>query len=376
MNAFSRLRVSPSQLVAPFRRGATRTVPAAVLPGSELVHLGGGETIPCPGVESLPLSASARAHGLGLSSLALPACKVHVLRDVSVLPGSRVVRDAQGRVVAESLTSELASRLHLGERPGPPLEVDGPVALYRSPLRGDLHTIVDHLPRAALLTQPAMHRLGRVTLLHDGPLDPLEELLLPRLLGSRVDLLEVDPGREVRAERVLLPGFVTRPGAGAIPSWYRRWLDRTATAIDDPALAVPRRVFVYGVRSDPVVRDREHLEEVLARHDVERVHLPSLDAADQVRALRNAELVIGLPGDGLARAAFSRSAHVVELVPGTEVPGDLYYLCAATGLPYDYVLTSGGDRSASDRRGREVHIDVEALDRLLSRPELTARSTA
>ena len=40
------------------RRPTHRTVPAAVLEGTELIHLGGGESVPCPGIESLPLAAS------------------------------------------------------------------------------------------------------------------------------------------------------------------------------------------------------------------------------------------------------------------------------------------------------------------------------
>ncbi len=37
-----------------------RTVPAAVVEGSELIHLGGGETVPCPGIETMHLR---RRHG-------------------------------------------------------------------------------------------------------------------------------------------------------------------------------------------------------------------------------------------------------------------------------------------------------------------------
>lgn len=376
MSAIQRLRAASDLLAAPFRRGTPRTVPAAVLPGSELIHLGGGEAIPCPGIESLPLSPAALAQGLGMPSLAMPASKVHVLRDVTVLPGSGVVRDGQGRIVVESLTGApltrtMVGRAHRSGHPPPPLHLDGPVALYRSPLRGELHTLLDHLPRAALLAQPAVQHLGRITLLHDGPLDPFEELLLPRLVGNRVDLLEVDPAREVHAERVLVPSSVGRPGAGAIPSWYRRWIDRTATSLHDPSSPLPRRFFVHGAPGDPVVRDRHRLDGVLARHQVEVLDLSTLRAEEQVRAFRNAELVLGLPGDGLARAVFCRSAEVVELVPGTQVPAHTYYLCASKGLPYDYVPNCGAARG--ERRPHQVDIDADAVDRALSRLALTPR---
>lgn len=374
MSARSWLRAAPGQLVAPFRnrgfrRGAVRTVPAAVLPGSELLHLGGGEMIPCPGAESLPIAASARDLGLGLPSLALPQCRIHVLRDVVVAPGARLVRDGQGRVVAESLTGDMAERVHVHDDGRPPIEVDGPVAVYRSPWRGDAHTLVDHLPRAALLAQPVTHHLGRVTLLHDGPLDPFEELLLPRLLGNRADLLEVDPGRRVVAASVLLPSFVTRAGAGAIPSWYRRWVDRTASTLSGSAgPAHPRRLFVHGAEGDPRVGNRAALDGVLARHDVAPLDLSVLEPVEQVRALRNAELVVGLTGDGLSRAVFSRAAQVVELVPGGELSPHTYYLCASKGLPYEPVVASARDaRPPGERFARQVSVDAAALDRVLTR---------
>ena len=229
----SRVRHAPAHLAATYRRSSTRSVPAAVLPGAELIHLGGGEMLPCPGVESLPLAPMARSLGLGSASLALPAAKVHVLHDAEICPGARLVRDREGRVVSESLTADMIGKVGMGEDADRrrPVEICGNVAIYRSPWRPHYHTLIDHLPRAALLAQPAMHRLGQITLVHDGPLHPIEELLLPALLGGRIRLRQVEPTQVVRAERVLLPGYVTRPGSGAIPSWYRRWVDRIAAGL-------------------------------------------------------------------------------------------------------------------------------------------------
>ena len=85
-------------------------MPAAVLEGTELIHLGGGENVPCPGVETLPLAPSARRLGLGSPSLALPPARVHVLRDVTLCPDSRLVIDRRGRIVAESLTADMVGR--------------------------------------------------------------------------------------------------------------------------------------------------------------------------------------------------------------------------------------------------------------------------
>ncbi len=352
------------------RRPERRTVPAAVLEGTELIHLGGGENVPCPGVEGLPLASSARRLGLGSASLALPPARVHVLRDVTVCPDARVVIDRRGRIVAESLTADMVGRVgpEDDELRGPPLEIDGTVALYRSPWRPYFHTLVDHLPRAALLAQPAMRRVGPVTLLHDGPLSPLEQYLLSRLLPSQVRLQQVAPGRSVRADRVLLPGYVTRPAAGAIPSWYRRWIDREANQVPVPAgRHTRRRLFIDRVQSPRRVINRAEVDRVLERHGIEVVEPSALSPQEEIAMFRDAELVVGVTGSGLANALFSRAAHVVELVPGQELLPHFFYLTAAKGLPYAY-LPSPADRqrlSAQERLRRDVVVDAVGLDRLL-----------
>lgn len=342
-----------------------------MIEGSELIHVGGGESIPCPGVDTLPLATSARRVGLGSPALALPPAKVHVLRDVVVCPGSRVVLDRRGRVVAESLSSDMVGRVGPTETElsAVPVELEGTVALFRSPWRPYFHTLVDHLPRAALLGQRAVRRLGPLTLVHDGPLSPVERHLLRRLLPPQVRLHEIECGRTVRAERVVLPGYVTRPAAGAVPSWYRRWIDREAEQV--PATGDerrPRRIFVDRVNPPRRVLNRAALDVVLDRHGIEAVEPSALVPEAQITLFRDAELVVGVSGSGLANALFSRSAHLVELVPGQELLPHFFYLTASKGLPYSYLLApvDGERRSVAERLRADVVVDVDALDRLLS----------
>jgi capsular polysaccharide biosynthesis protein len=347
-------------------------VPAAVLDGTELIHLGGGESLPCPGVERLPLAPSARHLGLGSPSLALPPARAHVLRDVTLCPTSRTVLDREGRIVAESLSSDMVGRVGPDERElsSAALEIEGTVAIYRSPWRPYFHMLIDHLPRAALLAQPAMRRLGPITLVHDGPLPALEQHLLSNLLPARVRLQEVEAGRRVLADRVVLPGYVTRPASGAIPSWYRRWVDREAAAASPAGVGqrARRRIFIDRVASPRRVINRAELEPVLERHGIEVVEPSVLAPEEEMALFRDAELVIGVTGSGLANSLFSRGAHVIELVPGTELLPHFFYLATAKGLPYDYVL-SPPDRqrlSAEERLRRDVVVDTARLDELLS----------
>ena len=350
-----------------------------MLAGSELIHLGGGETVPCPGIETLPLAPSARRLGLGTPALALPPSRVHVLRDVTLCPGSRLVVDERGRVVAESLSADLVGVTAPtdGELRGPPMHLDGAVALFRSPRRPYFHTLVDHLPRAALLGQRALRRLGPLTLVHDGPLGAMEQYLLDRLLPPGVRLKEVDPARPVSADRIVLPGYVTRPSSGAVPSWYRRWLDRTAEQVrTGPGDRSRRRLFVERSAAPRRVQNRDELAAVLDRHGVETVEPMSLAPDAAIALFREAELVVGVTGSGLANALFSRSAHVVELVPGRELLPHFFYLTAAKGLPYSYVLAppDGHRRDAVERLRHDVTVDTEELDRILSERLTTSRT--
>src|SRR5690606_32627157 len=120
---------------------------------------------------------------------------------------------------------------------------------------------------------------------------------------------------------VLLPGFVTRPWSGAIPSWYRRWIDREAASerYRVEGARPRRRLYVdrTGVRRS--VLNRDALDEVLERHQIETVDPTALSVQEQVSSFRDAALIVGVTGSGLVNAIFSRSAHVVEVQTGTEM---------------------------------------------------------
>jgi hypothetical protein len=334
-----------------------RTVAAASVPGTELVHLGGGETIPCPDAPALPIDDASRRLGLGTSSLALPPVRAHLLTDVTIHPSLGLVVDGAGRTISECLPAGQLEGVRL-PAPGRRRRLGGTLAVYRSPARSRYHTLIEHLPRAALLAHPAMRRFGPVTLLHDGPLDPLEEWLLHRIVGRGVTLRRVDPDDVVDADRVLLPNHVTRPGAAAIPSWYRRWADR---ATDAPIGRGARRLFVEPPADGSLqIRNRADLATVLDAHDVQAVDPEALEPEQAVTMFRDAEWVLGFHGAGLSMAVFARRARVVELLPSTVLRPAIYYLAISKGLPYDFVTGATNDGS------HHAVVDAGALDELLS----------
>lgn len=345
-------------LAARLAPGRTRldVVPASSVPGAELVHLGGGETLPCPDAPALPIDPGVRRAGLGGPSLALPPARVHALGHVVVHPSRGCVVTPVG-VVAESLPPDRATRhRRMVVADATPVELPGVVAVYRTADRSTYHTLVEHLPRAALLAHPAMRRFGTVTLLHDGPLDPLEAWLLPRLVGRNVGVRCVEPDVAVAAPCVLVPSPVHRPGAGAVPSWYRRWADR---ATDVPVAEGGRRLFLATAEELDGVANRDRLLEVLAATGAAVVDPTATDPEELVARCRDAEVLAGLSRSALAHAVFSRRARVVEVLRRPSLHPAVYYLAVSKGLPHHVVPPPGVD-------GRDDVVDVDGVRRALA----------
>jgi len=317
-------------------------VPASRLPGAELMRLGGGEVVATPAVPGLPTDESAAARGLAGASLALPPAAVRVLRDVHLCVGENVVRTPDGAVVAEGANPERLDglrRRHLG---APVIEAEGTAALHGLPVLGTFEALVESFAPVLLLQHPALHALAPVTVLSAGPTTLVEGFLLDRLTNRQVTLQVIAAGTAVRPTRTLLPSPVTRTGAGAIPGWYRRWLDQQAGAVDI-APAAPRLLLAHGP-DDPGLRRPE------VREVAEAAGLVTLDtltgaisgdgtlgADELVSTLRDASLVVGASDDALGHALFSRRAEILQVATASTVTPRVAQLAASRALPYRFL---------------------------------------
>ncbi len=83
---------------------------------------------------------------------------------------------------------------------------------------------------------------------------------------------------------------------------------------------------------------------------------------------RDAELVVGVHGGGLANVLFSRGASVIELVPSRMIQTRYLGLAASKGLDYRGIPAADGSRRAdlADRFSRDVTVDLDSLEAALN----------
>ena len=328
-------------------RSGADFIPASRLSGSELIHLGGGEMVPTPGVRELPLDPAYRSNGLGGESLALPPARVRILEGVHVVVGENVVRLPDGTVVGESVSSQQLRSLPRRHRASLAAMRSGRAAPYGDPGAGAFEGLVEALPRALLLQHPALRSFAPITLLCAPGAPVVERWLRDRLGGRQVRPEELAAGDVVQPQVTVVAGPVSRAGAGAIPRWYRRWIDAEAAAAG-PAPGPRRLLLVHG--GDDPASGRSDLVASAERWDLTTLdcatgHLIRDGARSEdvwspsqvVAALRDATVLVGASDDALGHAIVSRRAEIVHVgVQGTVSPRVLQ-LAESRGLPYRFV---------------------------------------
>ena len=334
-------------------------VPASRLAGSELIRLGGGEMVPTPGVPELPLSPPYRSNGIGGDSLALPPANVRVMSGVHIVTGENVVRTPAGAVVGDSVSADRLRSLPRRRRGDTVQARAGRAAPYGAPGAGAFEGLVESLPRALLLQHPALRSLAPISLLHTGGAPPAEAWLIRRLERRAVHVEQVESGSVIRPDTTVVPAMVTRVGAGAIPRWYRRWIDQKVVAAGDgPG---PRRLLLVHGSDDPMhsldgLRDRAD-EWGFVVLDTSTGHASGVELsdgsgtsgaiwsdADVVAALRDADMVVGASDDALGHAVMCRRAEIVQVGITDTITPRVLQLAESRALPHRFV--------------RSFHLDV------------------
>ena len=288
-----------------------------------------------------------------------PQPKVHILEGALYLASRNVVlKDRPRRLLNYGLTSKnnsVGSLRELGSRVI--VDVGGPATIFRSNSLGFAHTLIDDLPRMALIGMLVPQAMEcQVPVLYSSDLTEPEAFAAAAFLPPSMPLVRVEPGALHKADHLLVPSLVSSPLA--VPDWYHAYVDRHL-APQRPRRG-NRRLFI--TRSDAHRRrilNEDAVVTLLASAGFEVFDASRHSFIEQLTAFYDASVVVAPHGAGLANTMFSRDLLLVELFPQPYVHPHFYLLGANLGIKYKYVLGT--------RRGRhdDFECDISELTRIL-----------
>lgn len=232
------------------------------------------------------------------------------------------------------------------------------------------HWLFDVLPRLHLLERwrPVIERYlvpARLTAVQRESL---------ALLGIAEGQLEpLHPRDRLRCQHLYAPSL---PGSeGCSPPWVLAFLREVFPAAVATTPGCGPRLYVRrGATGERPVVNEDALIARLERRGFRAIDPAHLGFSEQVAAFRDAAVVVGAHGAGLANLAFCHRTAVLELLSVDYARADCYFtLCRQNGFPYDCWVDTGG---AGPRPWAGIRADVDEIERRLDRLEPTLPASA
>lgn len=315
-------------------------MPASRLAGSELIALGGSESIELPEIDHLPVSSEDRDAGLAGTHLVLPPPSVRILRDVRVRLESGHLSCGHGVLVSESVPVAERNRRRERRKRREPTPVSGNVTAFAAPHHDPCSRLAESMPKLILLQHPAVRRFGPITVVHSG-LSAMEKHILGFRDPKHLVLREFEPETVVSGDRTVLAGPVTRSGTAGLPSWYREWLKRHLSQSSPPGASL-MLALVHGPR-DPLAASP--ILDTLRGRGFTVVDTEALtfgneashdSAAGIASAIRDASVLVGASDSALAHVAFANSARVVQVGLSPTVTARAMQLAVSCRLSFHF----------------------------------------
>ena len=300
------------------------------------------------------------------TSYLIPEDYVATVHNVLYCPKNGAILTNDGRFLRESIST--AETFYRNWKPvssdqlRSPRYLDGYATILRSRYNNHYHTLLDNLPRLMAISRPPFTDLAKIKLLYDGTLSDLEAFLLPKLLPSNVQLVQVELDALIRLESLLFTPFKTRNYAGYLPRCYVD-LFRSSVFPGRPPRA-DRRIIIKrsGATGRRGLENEADVLRALASLGFRGYVLENLSFKEQVDLFYDAEVVIGVHGAGLANLLFTPHCKVVELFSTVAVVPHYFFLCASLGHEYTCVV---GDRYSQNAPCRvDINRLLGHLDRL------------
>lgn len=287
----------------------------------------------------------------------VPSGLVHV--------GTGIVLTDGGTIVEESVLAYRLpySSVFQGLRPFRPVRIRGSVATILNVFGDNFwHWLVDSLPRLVSLAKvvPAGER---VSLVLPDSLHAAQREILATLLPANFSVRVLPKRAWVRADRVILPSFLTGHSNGFLPADYVsviregvfHGLGLRETAEPHGRIWVSRE----GDRHRRL-RNESAVMEAIAPLGFRSVRLAGMSLRDQVETFQTAEIVAGTYGAGLGWLMFSGRIPVVILYPNSVPNTHFITQTSSLGQTHHFLLDDAPDEYS------DFDADVPGLRALLA----------
>lgn len=228
------------------------------------------------------------------------------------------------------------------------------------------HWLLDVLPRVGILAESSVSadEVDRYAI-PDTTIPPHVDAL--RHLGIRdEECLWMGPRDRIAVADLILPSLPERRGSP--PAWAVTFLRDRFLPRAVPPEECPERVYVER-RGTRRVTNQDAVDEVLTRHNIKKVHPEEHSFREQVALFKNAELVVGPHGAGLANIVFAApETRVVEIFSPNYVNVCNSTIASRLGLQYSYLIGTGERPPAGVDPGHvfeDITVDVGQIDRWL-----------
>ncbi len=300
----------------------------------------------------MEFSAEAVAVGIQVPALPTPPAFSAIVNDALFCTTNNVLLRSPRRLVAESyeawefgrpattFRTPFDSRLcHLK----PHNEVlDGVTTAFRSIRKSYYHTIVDNLPRLALLHHERYQSVDSIRVLVDGSMNRAERFLTQLLLPGNCAITTIEPQTVYRVEKYVLLSHLSYQFAAALHPTLVGFLRERIHPRREPTrsrrILVSRQAAPRGRR----ITNFDALATALEREGFEIHALENYSLADQIDLFFDAETIVAPHGAGLANLLFSPDrVRVVELFASPEVFPHYYFLTKSLGQIHRYLTGAG-----------------------------------
>ncbi|WP_379748224.1 glycosyltransferase family 61 protein [Halorubrum glutamatedens] len=138
-------------------------------------------------------------------------------------------------------------------------------------------------------------------------------------------------------------------------TWLRDRMRRSVSSLDGDG---SERIYVG--RGDATVRrvaNRDELQRVLNRYDIDTYLLSNLSVREQIELFSRAELIVGPHGAGLTNVVFGDDLTLVELFGDKRIAT---FDRLATALEHGYIPING------EQVGVDIRVDADELDEVVA----------